>query len=253
VEIFDGFMDIAGPFENLVRYGHIISGVTWIGLLYFFNFVQVPMYAKLSDGARSEALRNVTLRALWWFRYAALATFVFGLLIISVYMGEENGLKKSEILFGGQRGVSILTGILFGVTMFLNVWGIIWRNNKRVIASAESVANGGAADPDAPALAKAAGRASRTNTLMSIPMLFFMVMAPHGGWFGDGGTKGTIVYWILVLVLWAVVEANALGLLGGMDSALSKLTLDDHRKTIWAGFILLAIIYFVGWELLLAP
>ena len=61
------------------RYGHVLSGITWIGLLYFFNFVQVPAFAELSDGARSEALRKLTFRALWWFRYAALATFLFGL------------------------------------------------------------------------------------------------------------------------------------------------------------------------------
>ncbi len=246
-------MDPFGPFEFLARWGHILSGVTWIGLLYFFNFVQVPAYAKLSDGARSEALRNITFRALWWFRYAALSTFIFGLLIISVYMGDDpSGESKTELYFRGAHGVAILTGMLFGVTMFLNVWGIIWRNQKVVIGSAETVAAGGQADPAAPAAAKAAGRASRANTFMSIPMLFFMVFAGHGQWFGND-TKGTIVYWILVLILWGLVQASAMGLIGGMDGPFNKAFFDDHKRTIIGGFVWLAIIYFIGFELLLAP
>jgi len=253
VEIFDGFFDPAGPWEMLSRTGHVLSGVTWIGLLYFFNFVQVPAYAQLSDAARSEALRKLTWRALWWFRWAALATFVFGLLIIGVYGGEtESGDSEMELFFTGQHGVAILTGMLFGVTMFVNVWGIIWRNQKIVIGSAETVASGGAANPDAPAAAKKAARASRCNTFFSVPMLFFMVFAAHGSWFG-GGTEGTVVYWIIVLALWAFVEASALGFIGGFDSPFNKQAFDDHRRTIAGGFILLAIIYFVGWELLLAP
>ena len=74
----------------MARAGHILAGVTWIGLLYFFNFVQVPAYAELSDGARSEALRKLTFRALWWFRYAALLTFLFGIVLVGIYSSEEN-------------------------------------------------------------------------------------------------------------------------------------------------------------------
>jgi uncharacterized membrane protein len=141
--------------------------------------------------------------------------------------------------------------MLFGTTMFLNVWGVIWRHQKVIIASAESVASGGEADPRAATLAKPAARASRANTLMSIPMLWFMVFAAHGAvWFN--GIGGTVGYWILVLVLWAFVEASALGLIGGFDSAFNKLVFDKHRSTITAGFVLLAVIYFVGWELILA-
>lgn len=254
MKIFEDFFEIGGPWEMLSRVGHILSGITWIGLLYFFNFVQTPAYAELSDAARSEALRKLTWRALWWFRWAAAATFVFGLLIIGVYGGEtDTGESKMKLFFSGQHGVAILTGMLFGITMFLNVWGIIWRNQKIVIGNAETVASGGQANPDAPAAAKNGARASRANTLFSIPMLFFMVFAAHGGsWFG-GGTKSTIVYWILVLLLWAFIEASALGLIGGIDSPFNQQAFNDHRRTIAAGFILLAVIYFIGWELLLAP
>jgi hypothetical protein len=228
VEIFNRFFDPQGAFETLSRAWHILSGITWIGLLYFFNFVQVPAYAQLSDGARSEALRKLTWRALWWFRWAAFATFIFGVLIISVY-GED-----TDLYFQGQHGVAILTGMLFGITMLLNVWGIIWRNQKIVIGSAEAVANGGQANP-----------------FFSFTMLWFMVFSAHGGGFYEAGVGGTVVYWLFVLVLWAFVEANALGLVGGIDSPFNKAVFDDHKKTITFGFVYLVVIWVVGWEILL--
>jgi uncharacterized membrane protein len=246
VELFNEFFEPGYGWEVLSRAGHILSGVTWIGLLYFFNFVQVPAYAELSDGARSEALRKLTFRALWWFRYAALLTFLFGLSIIAVY-GED-----MDIYFEGQHGTAILTGMLLGITMLLNVWGVIWRNQKIVIGNAENVANGGEANPDAPAAAKAAARASRCNTLFSIPMLWFMVFSAHGSVFWGEPIESTVVYWLVVLVLWAFIEASALGFIGGLDSAFNKAAFDKHQNTIWFGFGLLAIMYFVGWELILA-
>lgn len=258
MELFNDFFEPQGAFSMLARAGHVLAGITWIGLLYFFNYVQVPAYAELSDGARSEALRKLTWRALWWFRWAAAATFVFGLLIVSVQQEGNIEVNGEEIpgtsYWAGLGGTAILTGILFGTTMFLNVWGIIWRNQKIVIGSAEAVANGGDADPGAPAAAKAAGRASRCNTFFSITMLWFMVFAAHGGgfWGADGTTVGgTAVYWLMVLVLWALVEASALGHLGGLDSPFNKLAFDNHSNTIIYGFVYLVIIYVVGWEILL--
>jgi uncharacterized membrane protein len=244
MEIFNRFFDAGGAWEVLSRYGHILSGVTWIGLLYFFNFVQVPAYAELSDGARSEALRKLTFRALWWFRYGALLTLLWGISII--------GVNDMELYWKGAHGTAILTGILFAVTMFANVWVIIWPNQKIVIANAETVAGGGTANPDAPASAKKAGRASRCNTFFSFTMLFFMVFAAHGGGFWSKEIGSTIIYWLVVLVLWAFVEASALGYIGGLDSPFNKLAFDKHRDTIIYGFVYLAIVYFIGWELILA-
>ncbi len=247
MEIFESFADPNGPLSVLTRGAHVLAGITWIGLLYFFNFVQTPAYAKFSDGARSEGLRFLTLRALWWFRWAALLTFLFGLMLFTIQGDGEN----TDLYLKGVGGTAILTGMLLGTTMFLNVWGVIWRAQKVIIASADRVAAGGEPDPDAPGRAKPAARASRANTLMSIPMLWYMVFAAHGAvWFD--GIGGTVGYWILVLALWALVEASALGLLGGYDNAFNKLVFDDHRNTIIAGFVLLAIFHFVGWELLLA-
>ena len=247
MEIFDNFADPSGPLAVLTRSAHILAGITWIGLLYFFNFIQTPAFAEISDGARSEALRKITFRTLWWFRYAALLTFLFGLMLLVIQGDGEN----MDLYLSGVGGTAILTGMLFGITMFLNVWGIIWRHQKVIIGSAVSVAGGGEADPRAAALAKPAGRASRANTFMSIPMLWFMVFAAHGSvWFD--GIGGTVGYWVLVLVVWAVIEGSALGLLGGFDSPFCKLAFDKHRNTIIGGFITLALLHFVGWELILA-
>jgi uncharacterized membrane protein len=247
VEIFNNFFDPAGAWEVLSRAGHVLAGITWIGLLYFFNFVQTPAFAELSPDARSEAMRKITLRALWWFRYAALLTFLFGLSIIAI-----NGDELDKYL-ADQHGVAILTGMLLGITMLANVWGVIWRAQKVIIGSAEQVAAGGEADPRAAALAKPAARASRCNTLFSIPMLFFMVFAAHGfGFWSVSPLPSTIIYWIIVLAIWAFIEASALGLIGGYDNAFNKLVFDQHRHTIIAGFVLLGVFYLIGWELILA-
>jgi len=239
VELFD---TTRTGFDFLFRYGHVLSGVTWIGLLYFFNFVQVPAYAELSDTARPEALRKVTWRALWWFRYAALSTFVFGLLLV---------LVKDEVgdYFKSAPGYAITTGMLFGITMFLNVWGVIWRNQKIVIGSAEAVANGGQADPAAPAAAKKAARASRANTFMSFTMLWFMIYTPHLS--GAQELQNKPLYMLFLLVCWGVIEASALGLLGGLDNVINKTLFDKHQDTIRYGFLYLVVFYLVGWELII--
>ena len=136
--------------------------------------------------------------------------------------------------------------------MFLNVWGVIWPNQKINIASSEAVAAGGQADPKAAKAANAAGRASRVNTFFSIPMLFFMVFTAHFAGRYKDPTGGKIVAYVLIaLVIWAVMEASALGLIGGLDNAINKTILADHKKTIWAGVVYLLILLFVGWELII--
>lgn len=255
MELFNDFFEPFQGWEFISRTGHILAGITWIGILYFFNFIQVPAYAELSDTSRSEALRKLTLRALWWFRYAALLTFLFGLSILGVRAGGDGGWFGDGPIPGyleGLGGVAILTGMLFGITMFLNVWAVIWPAQKVVIGNAETVAGGGEANPEAPAAAKRAGRASRANTFFSFTMLWFMVFAAHGGWFSSGAIDGsTIPYWILVLVLWGVIEASALGLIGGIDNSINKLLFDTHQNTIIGGFVLLVVVYVLGFELLL--
>jgi uncharacterized membrane protein len=242
MEIFKHWGDIDGGLWFLAKYFHILMGITWIGLLYFFNVVQVPAYAELTAEARSEALRTVTWRALWWFRWAALMTFLTGVVMF--------GIAGDEYKWDNPRGSAIFMGALLAITMFLNVWGVIWRMQKVNIRSVTSVANGGPADPEAPLAAKRAARASRVNTLFSIPMLFFMVFAPHYSFRFDSpidsGKAGGA--WAILVVLWAFTEASALGFVGGLDNAFNKAVLDDHRNTILAGFVFLVIVYFIGWE-----
>src|SRR5712692_7421918 len=117
-------------FAYLSRWAHVFVGITWIGLLYFFNFVQVPAYAEMEPAARNNALDKLTWRALWWFRWAAAATLVSGILLIIFLQEYESDYSKS------MNGVSIYAGVLLAGTMFLNVWLVIWPNQKIVIANA---------------------------------------------------------------------------------------------------------------------
>ncbi|MGR8936042.1 MAG: urate hydroxylase PuuD [Gammaproteobacteria bacterium] len=160
-----GIFTTGAGVEMLLRWGHFLSGVAWIGLLYYFNFVQTEYFKEAEAAAKSDAIRKLVPRALWWFRWGAAATLLTGIGIFAVR--------------GGGMAVDIYVGAFIGLLMFTNVWLIIWPNQKIVIASAEQVAGGGAALPEAAdALAKA-GLASRTNVLFSIPMLFFMGASTH--------------------------------------------------------------------------
>src|SRR6476659_6168823 len=110
-------------FAFLSRWSHVVVGITWIGLLYYFNFVQVPAFAEMEGAARNNAIDKLASRALWWFRWSAVATVATGLLIL----GFQEQLNKASY-FKTPAGISIATGILFALTMFVNVWGVIWRN-----------------------------------------------------------------------------------------------------------------------------
>ncbi|MEP6623497.1 MAG: antitermination protein NusG, partial [Acidimicrobiia bacterium] len=156
-------------FEYLSRWAHVLVGITWIGLLYYFNFVQVPAFGEMEAAARNNAVDKLASRALWWFRWAAAATVVTGLLILGF---QENLTKMGYFKTGS--GIAIATGILFGLTMFVNVWAIIWRKQKTVIANARNVQAGGEPDPAAAGAGRVALLASRQNTIYSLPMLVFM-------------------------------------------------------------------------------
>lgn len=247
MEIFTDWMGADGVGQMLSRFGHYLAGITWIGLLYYFNFVQVPAFAEMEPPARSEALRKITFRALWWFRFSALLTFLTGLMIL----GFQRALgSEFSDYFSTPGGTSIAFGALLGLTMFLNVWGVIWPNQKIFIGSAESVAAGGAEDPRAAGAAKKAGRASRANTMMSIPMLFFMGFTSHfaGRYDSDPGSSGLLPAWIVFIVVLLFIELSALGVLGGYDSPQAKLFWDTHKNTIVAGFVVWAILLFVCFE-----
>jgi len=152
-------------FEMLLRWGHFMAGITWIGLLYYFNFVQTEYFKEADAASKSDAIQKLVPKALWWFRWGAMFTLLTGIGIFA--------------LRGGGMSMDIYVGALLGLFMFLNVWLIIWPNQQIVIASTKQVAEGGDALPEAAAALASAGLASRTNTLFSIPMLFFMGASSH--------------------------------------------------------------------------
>ena len=248
MELFNDFFDPAGAFQFMARCGHVLAGVTWIGLLYFFNFVQVPAYAELSDGARSEALRKLTFRACGGSGTPRALTFLFGIVLVGIYSSEEN-----PNYFEGVSGTSILTGMLFGITMFLNVWGVIWRNQKIVIGNAETVAAGGEANPEAPAAAKRAARASRCNTLFSVTMLWFMVFTAHGPLVPSGRRHRRHCRLLAVHPRSSGGSSRRRRSASSVAStARSTSTPSTSTRTRSSpAFILLAVVWFIGWELLL--
>jgi uncharacterized membrane protein len=229
----------------LSRYGHVISGVTWIGLLYYFNFVQTPAFATFEPGPRNEAFAKLVPRALWWFRYAAVLTVLFGISIIFT----TDGMTDSDF-WKGPGGVSITTGIVYGLVMFANVWGVIWRNQKIVIANAQGVLAGKDPDPAAAVAARKGACASRTNTLLSIPMLFFMVATSHffamGGFDTSEGGK-RVVYYLIALAI--VVVAEVIALRAPAVGKPEAWHIDNHKNTIILGFVITAVLYVV-WEVL---
>lgn len=218
------------------RWLHVVVGVAWIGLLYFFNFVQVPAFAEMDPAARNNAMDKLSWRALWWFRWAAVATVVTGFLLLYFTDG-----YKTEYL-QTRPGISISLGILLALTMFLNVWGVIWRKQKIVIANARNVQAGGEADPAAAAAGRQGLMASRVNAIFSIPMLLFMVGTSHFPYTAQlepaGGKRAT--FWAVSIIVWALLEANALGFLGGTKPGGTRIIFDTHRNAIITGFVLTA-------------
>ncbi len=186
-------MEFAELLQFLFRWGHVVFGIAWIGLLYYFNFVQGGYMAAASDAAKVDAFTKLVPKALWWFRWAAMMTFITGVVLLFYIMAGLSG--------------GILLGTAMATLMFLNVWFVIWPNQKVVIASNEAVAAGGEADPEQGAAAAKALLASRTNTLFSLPMVFFMVS--HGHFTMGAGNWATAGFWIGLAVILAI-EANAL-------------------------------------------
>jgi uncharacterized membrane protein len=200
--------------EFLLRWIHFLAGITWIGVLYYFNFIQTPFFGTdLGGQAKSAMTRGLVPNALWWFRWGAMFTFLSGLLILLLKWGHGTPLDSGYM-------TRILTGALMGTLMWANVWFVIWPAQKVVIANAENVAAGGQADPSAAARGGKAGMASRTNTLFSIPMLFFMGSASHLP--SLTGVGGVSLYWLVALVVVLAVEIN--GLIGPGASSQKPLT-----------------------------
>ena len=188
----------------LFRWFHLLAGVAWIGMLWYFNFVQGEYFKEAEASSKSDAIRKLVPRALWWFRWGAVLTLLTGIALL--------GAKQLT-------GYGILVGSTLGILMFLNVWLIIWPNQKIVIASAEKAAAGGEADPAAAAALAKAGLASRTNTLFSLPMLFFMASSVHLAQLSTPIMNAGLLSLLVVFGLILLLELNAIfGKTGPMTS-----------------------------------
>jgi uncharacterized membrane protein len=175
-------MGVAFNVGSFIVWVHVMAGITWIGLLYYFNFVQVPA---LADAAGDEGgpggagiTKYVAPRALWWFRWGAALTWLSG----AAYLGHLKMFTAAFTLgLGGEalnsQAMIIGVGAWLGTIMLFNVWVLIWPNQKKILGMVEA-----SADEIAKAR-KVAFAASRTNTLLSIPMLMSMVGFGHGGFF----------------------------------------------------------------------
>ncbi|MGH9316648.1 MAG: urate hydroxylase PuuD [Thermoanaerobaculia bacterium] len=220
-----------------LRWGHFLAGITWIGLLYFFNLVNVNFMKELDAATKGKVVPNLMPKALWWFRWGAVFTVLTGLVYYAILLNTEKidaklglvlaawivawlivaallrmsvaggPLKDGRVLGvviailvllvawvvvsnmragGSNRTAAIGVGGGLGIVMFMNVWMIIWPLQKKIIAATKATAESGAAAPaDQPKWARRAFLASRTNTWLSVPMLFFMGAASHFPIFGS--------------------------------------------------------------------
>ena len=164
-----GMMGSEAYWTFFMRWLHILSGVMWIGLLWYFNFVQTPSMPQIPDEQKPAVSKVIAPRALFWFRWSALSTMITGLLLA----GMGGFIVQAFTLQPGARAIGI--GMYLALIMGFNVWAIIWPNQKKVLGIVQVDATAKAA------AAKLAGMASRFNTMLSIPMLYCMAAQSHGG------------------------------------------------------------------------
>jgi len=243
-----------GGLSTFLRALHVLAGIAWIGLLYYFNLVQVPAFAAYGDEgrARNVSIDKLARRALWWFRWAAITTFVLGILITGSMENYFQDFMSETSLSGPGHDAMISVGMLLGTTMMLNVWGVIWRNQKVVLANAAAVLGGAEANPAAAGAGRAALLASRMNFIFSFSMLWFMVGAAHLGGSFDGRSSGKAWAFLLICVgIGAVLELLALGFIGG-KAATNKLLwpYESHKNALITGGILWVVLYILS-EILL--
>lgn len=162
----------------LLRWLHVISGVMWIGLLWYFNFVSTPTMPKIPAELKPALGKFITPAALFWFRWSAMATLIFGvaLAILNDYFVQVITIDASEG-FSNPAYVNMGIGVWLAIIMWFNVWFVIWPNQQKALNIDNRYPD--LAQPDKDAAAKTAGMFSRINTMLSIPMLFAMVATSH--------------------------------------------------------------------------
>jgi uncharacterized membrane protein len=184
-------------FNILFRWIHVFSGITWIGLLYFFNFVNANFAATLDADTKKKVVPELMPRALFFFRWSAMLTFIAGLILLYI-----NYMPNGGSQFTTSRGHWIMMGAGFGIIMWFNVWFIIWPNQRKII---NGVKTGNAAPPE---IVSRAANASKVNVYLSIPMTFAMLAAGghfiHDEW-----------YWFVAVIAIGFFAANGLYMRAG--------------------------------------
>jgi uncharacterized membrane protein len=210
----------------LLRWGHFLAGVCWIGLLWYFNFVQGSFFAETDAETKKNATQKLVPRALWWFRWGAMFTVLTGLTYAIINI--------MDLGMNNQWTTKILTGGLMGIIMWYNVWFVIWPAQQKAIAAAngETVEN-------LPAHARRGFLASRTNTLLSIPMLFFMGSASHLTINYNEANQTT--WFVVAIIILGIIEANALKATKGKTTD----PIETVKSVITSGFVLTLIFYIL--------
>lgn len=231
MSLFSQFATLDG-ISFLLRWLHFFFGVMWIGHLYYFNLTQGTAVAQMDAAGKSNVTNKLLPIALYWFRWGAMWTMTSGILLLGI-KGHLVGMD----VFSSSWGVAILTGGAMGMIMWANVWFVIWPKQQIVMASAAAVASGGQANPQAAIVAPQALLASRTNTMLSVPMLFFMGAASHLQIPVTPESNLKLLTAVLAVVLLAI-EANALkGKLGPMQTVKGVITCGFALTVIVLGII----------------
>jgi uncharacterized membrane protein len=206
--------------DLLFRWFHVLFGITWVGLLYYFNFVQTEYVKEASDEGKADVMAKLAPKALWWFRWGAMFTFITGFVLLGVA--------------GARMNSFLVMGALAGTLMFINVWAIIWPKQKIMLGLVEG---------DKTTAGPRAAVASRTNTLLSAPMLLGMLGSMHGTSVGlTPVSQGMSTGLIITLVIILLIEANAI--FGKMNGAMNKIVAVVHSSIVLS-LIFLALIQFV--------
>ena len=207
--------------DFLLRESHIWFGILWIGLLYYFNFVQTEYFKEADADARKDVVQKLVPRALWYFRWAAAFTFLTGIVLLFMAAHPTGGGM-------GRMSGAIIVGALLGTFMAANVWYVIWPNQQIVISGEGDTAAAGAK----------AALASRTNTFFSFGMLTLMVASAHSTYGGIYGVNlNTAGVWIGVITAFAI-EANVL--FGKMIPPLASV-----RDVIISGLVYAVFLYAI--------
>jgi len=198
--------DLFSNVHLLVRWLHVIAGITWIGHLYFFNFVNVPLQGALDDAGKKAVNPKLLPRALWWFRWGAMVTFLAGLVLFTMnYMYTPGVGFGPSSLFRDANGLTpraiwILMGTLFGSIMWFNVWFIIWPAQKALLS-------GKVPQDQIAGVRKKALLVSRANTFLSGPMLFGMLAPAHYG--AINATTLVVFVAISLVCIWLAIASSA--------------------------------------------